>query len=380
VNPRIYGIGSSRFGRQSGAEVADLAAKAGLDALIDAEVERVDAVYVGTVFGEMGAAQRVTHRLGLHRVPVIRVENACASATTALHEATAAVAAGRYRTVLALGVEHMSRMAKGPLPPEPRDPHGRAGLLLPALYAMAATRYLETTGLTREDLAAVAVKNHGNALLNPLAEFGARLTVDDVLGARTIAEPLTLHQCSPISDGAAAAVVGTGRGAGRGGERDVEIAATELRSGAPWDARSPHVWGFDVVRDTARAAYRQAGIGAHDVDVVECHDAFTIGEVTTCESLGLAEPGEGYRLVRDGVTAVDGKTPVNPSGGLLGRGHPLGATGLAQVHEIVTQLRQEAGERQVAHARTGVVETMGGGVTGIDGNACVVVVLRGGHR
>lgn len=376
MSPWMYGVGSSRFGRQPGAEVAELAARAGLDALRDAGVDRVDAVYVGTVFGEMGAAQRATHRLGLHGVPVVRIENACASSTTALHEATAAVATGRYRTVLALGVEHMSRLPKGPLPSEPRDPHGRAGLLLPALYAMAATRYLETTPLTRADLAAVAVKNHGNALANPLAEFGARLTVEEVLAAKTIAEPLTLHQCSPISDGAAAAVVGVHRGH----ERDVEIAATELRSGALWDARSPHVWGFDVVRDTARAAYATAGIGPHDVDLVECHDAFTIGEVTTYESLGLAEAGEGYRLVRDGVTAVDGKTPVNPSGGLLGRGHPLGATGLGQVYEVVTQLRHEAGDRQVAHARTGVVETMGGGVTGIDGNACVIVVLRGRDR
>jgi acetyl-CoA acetyltransferase len=376
VTPSIYGIGSSRFGRQPAAEVADLAAKAGLDALIDAELDRVDAVYVGSVFGEMGVAQRATHRLGLHGVPIVRVENACASATTALHEAAAAIAAGRYRTVLTLGVEHMSRLPRGPLPPEPRDPHGRAGLLLPAMYAMAATRYLETTPLTRADLASVAVKNHGNAMRNPLAEFGERLTVDEVLGGRVIADPLTLHQCSPISDGAAAAVLG----GHRGHERDVEVAATELRSGALWDRRSPHVWGFDVVRDTALAAYALAGIGAHDVDVVECHDAFTIGEVATTEALGLAEPGEGYRLVRDGVTALEGKTPVNPSGGLLGRGHPLGATGLAQVHEIVTQLRHEAGERQVAHARTGVVETMGGGVTGIDGNACVVVVLRGSDR
>lgn len=373
MSPQIYGIGSSWFGRQPEAEVADLAAAAALEALTDAEVDSVDVVYVGSVFGEMGVAQRATHRLGLHRVPVVRVENACASATTALHEAAAAVATGRYRRALALGVEHMSRMPRGPLPPDPRDPHGRAGLLLPAMYAMAATRYLERSKLTPEDLAGVAVKNHGNALRNPLAEFGARLTVQEVLDGKMIADPLTLHQCSPISDGAAAAVVGGDRGR----ERDVEIVAAELRSGALWDERSPHVWGFDVVRDTAAAAYQRAGIAPHDVDVVECHDAFSIGEVVTYESLGLADPGEGYRLLRDGVTTVDGATPVNPSGGLLGRGHPLGATGLAQVHEIVTQLRREAGDRQVRRARTGVVETMGGGVSGIDGNACVVVVLRG---
>ncbi|GAB3458007.1 thiolase family protein [Actinophytocola sediminis] len=376
MNVQIYGVGSSWFGRQPDAEVAGLAADAALEALTDAELDRVDAVYVGSVFGEMGVAQRATHRLGLHGVPIVRVENACASATTALHEAAAAVAAGRYRSALALGVEHMSRLPRGPLPPEPRDPHGRAGLLLPAMYAMAATRYLETTGLTAEDLAAIAVKNHGNALHNPLAEFGARLSTAEVLDARMIAEPLTLHQCSPISDGAAAAVVGVHRGH----DRDVTIAASELRSGGPWDAGSAHVWGFEVVRDTALAAYRQAGITPRDIDLVECHDAFTIGEVVTYESLGLAEPGEGYRLLRDGVTAVAGKVPVNPSGGLLGRGHPLGATGLAQVHEVVTQLRHEAGDRQAGHASTGVVETMGGGVSGIDGNACVVLVLTGGDR
>jgi acetyl-CoA acetyltransferase len=373
VTALIYGTGTTWFGRSPDAEVADLAAQAAHDALTDADVAGVDAVYVGTVFGEMGAAQRATHRLGLHGVPIVRVENACASATTALHEAAAAVSTGRYGRVLAIGVEHMSRMPKGPLAPEPRDPHGRAGLLLPSMYAMAATRYLERTGLTVEDLAAVAVKNRGNALLNRYAEFGATLTVEDVLDSRMISDPFTLHQCSPVSDGAAAAVVGPSRGR----DRDVEIAGIALRSGAEWDDRSPHVWGFDIVVDTADAAYKQAGITPSDVQVVECHDAFTIGEVVAYETLGLAEPGEGHRLVRDGSTALGGDVVVNPSGGLLGRGHPLGATGLAQVHEVVLQLRGEAEDRQVADARVGVVETMGGGVTGIDGNACVVVVLRG---
>ncbi|MFC5290380.1 thiolase family protein [Actinokineospora guangxiensis] len=373
MTAQIYGTGTTWFGRSPDAEVADLAAQAAHDALADADVAGVDAVYVGTVFGEMGAAQRATHRLGLHGVPVVRVENACASATTALHEAAAAVSTGRYGRVLAIGVEHMSRMPKGPLAPEPRDPHGRAGLLLPSMYAMAATRYLERTGLTVGDLAAVAVKNRGNALLNRYAEFGATLTAEDVLSSRMISDPFTLHQCSPVSDGAAAAVVGPPRGR----DRDVEIAGIALRSGAEWDDRSPHVWGFDIVVDTADAAYKQAGITPAEVQVVECHDAFTIGEVVAYETLGLAEPGKGYRLVRDGSTALGGDVVVNPSGGLLGRGHPLGATGLAQVHEVVLQLRGEAEDRQVADARVGVVETMGGGVTGIDGNACVVVVLRG---
>jgi acetyl-CoA C-acetyltransferase len=238
---------------------------------------------------------------------------------------------------------------------------------------MAAARYLYDGAVTPAQLAAVSVKNHAHALHNPRAQYAGHHTVEEVLGSRMIADPLTLLQCCPTSDGAAAAVLAPASG----GSREVGVRAVALRSGAPWNHRSPHVWGHDVVRDTAAEAFAAAGLDAvSDLDVAEVHDAFTIGEIVTTEALGLVAPGEGGKAAESGVTALGGTRPVNPSGGLLSRGHPLGATGLAQLAEIVWQLRGEAGRRQVDGARLGLVETMGGGVSVLDGNACVVAVLE----
>jgi acetyl-CoA acetyltransferase len=344
----VEGVGTSRFGRQPEVDLVDLAFAAVDEAFRDAGGPRsVDAVWVGTVFGPAGVAQRVLRAMGLTGMPVLTVENACASGTTAFAEACEAVRSGRYGRVLALGIE---RMGDGAIVPEPTDPEGRTGLALPALYAMAAARWLHEGRTTPERMAAVAVKNKANALANPRAPFGGRFTVEEVLASRMIADPLTLLQCCPTSDGAAAAIVG------RSG---VRVRSVELRSGAPWNHRSGEVWGHDLVRDTGSAAFEAAGLGPTDVDVAEVHDAFTIGELVTTEALGLKDPHA-----------------VNPSGGLLSRGHPLGATGLAQIAEIVWQLRGQAGARQVDGARIGLVETMGGGVSVLDGNACVVTVLE----
>jgi acetyl-CoA C-acetyltransferase len=189
-----------------------------------------------------------------------------------------------------------------------------------------------------------------------------------------IAEPLTLFQCAGLSDAAAAAVLGPTRR----GSRDVALRASALRSGTSWDHTSRHVWGYDVVRDTARDAYDAAGIEPSDADVLEVHDAFTIGELVTVEALGVDAEGAAPAAVAAGEHSLGGKTPVNPSGGLLSRGHPLGATGVAQLAELVWQLRGEADQRQVADARIGLLETMGGGTAGLDGNACVVAVLQAG--
>jgi acetyl-CoA C-acetyltransferase len=199
------------------------------------------------------------------------------------------------------------------------------------------------------------------------------MTVEEVLGSRMVADPLTLLQCCDIADAAAAAVVGGDRGE----RRDVPVRASALRSGGLWDHRSTHPWGYELVAQTAAEAWEQASVGPNEINLFEVHDAFTIGEITTTEALGLAAPGEGGTLVRKGHTALGGAQPVNSSGGLLSRGHPLGATGLAQLAEAVWQLRGEAGARQVKGARTAAVETMGGGTAGIDGNGCVVVVLGG---
>ena len=368
----VRGVGTSRFAKQPEAPATELAASAVLEAFEDAEVEHVDAVYVGTVFGAPGVAQRVLHGLGVTDVPILTLENACASGTSAFVEAHAAVESGRYRRVLALGVEQMTAAFDGAIHPEPTDAEGRSGMALPSLYAMAAHRYLHEGLATEEQLAAVSVKNHAHAVHNDRAQYGGRHTVEEVLASPMIADPLTLLQCCPISDGAAAAVLAPAERS-----EDVAVLSAQLASGGLWDHRSPHVWGFDLVRSTAERALADAGTGVDEIDLAEVHDAFTIGEITTVEALGLVEVGRAGRAAADGETALGGRVVVNPSGGLLSRGHPLGATGLAQIAEATWQLRGVAGARQVHGAQRALVETMGGGVSGIDGNACVVTVLGG---
>lgn len=370
----IKGVGTSLFGKQQDLHPSELVWRAVLEALSDASVtaRQLDAVYLGTVFGAPGVAQRALHAIGIVGIPIITVENACASGTTALHEAVASVELGRFGTVLALGVEKMTDQFAGAIHPESTDIEGRSGLALPSLYALAATRYQEVFGVTEAELAMVAVKNHRHARHNDRAQHRTPHTVEEVLASRMIADPLTLLQCCPIADGAGAAIIG----AHQPGTAEVVVRACSLQSGSLWDHRSEHVWGFELIRDTARQSYLRAGIEPGDIDVLECHDAFTIGEIVTTEALGLAPEGEGVGLLHTGHTAVGGPQPVNPSGGLLSRGHPLGATGLAQVAEVTWQLRGEAGARQVDNARIGLVETMGGGVAGVDGNACAIAVLE----
>jgi acetyl-CoA acetyltransferase len=371
VKVAINGVGTTSFGKQPDTHPSELIWTATTEALADAGIDRVDAVFLGTVFGAPGVAQRALHAMGIWGVPIITIENACASGTTALHEAIVAVDSDRYDNVLAIGVEKMTDSFSGAIHPESTDVEGRSGLALPSLYAMAASRYQALYGLTDAELAMVAVKNHGHAVNNPRAHHRTPHTVEEVLASRMIADPLTLLQCCPIADGAAAAVVG------RPGPRSrVAVRSSVLNSGAPWDHDSDHVWGYDLIARTARDAYEMAGVGPADIDVIECHDAFTIGEIVTTEALGLAQVGSGAALLHSGHTRLGGPQVVNPSGGLLSRGHPLGATGLAQVAEIVWQLRDQAGGRQTASPRWGAIETMGGGVSGVDGNACVVVLLE----
>ncbi len=371
----IHGVGtSSSFGKQQDRHPSEFVWEAVTEAVEAAQIDprELDAVFLGTVFGAPGVAQRALHAVGILDIPIITVENACASGTTALHEAVVAVSSGRYGHVLALGVEKMTDQFAGAIHPESTDIEGRSGLALPSLYAMAATRYQAVHGVTDQGLASVAVKNHSHAVHNPRAQYRTPHTVEEVLASRMIADPLTLMQCCPIADGAGAAVVGPRRP----GHAEVVVRSSVLLSGGLWDHRSEHVWGFGLIERTALAAYEQAGVGPKDLNVVECHDAFTIGELMTTEAIGLAPEGRGHELLHDGHTALGGPQPVNPSGGLLSRGHPLGATGLAQTAEIFWQLTGAAGDRQIDGARLGLVETMGGGVAGIDGNACVVAVLE----
>lgn len=374
VQARVWGVGTSAYGRFPEERVESLAWTAISEAVRDAGIrpDEIEAIIVGSVFGPPGVATRVQRGLGIPGVPMWTVENACASGTSAYHEAVEAVRLGRYRCVLVLGVEQMSTLFSGAIVPEATDPEGAASLPLPGLYALQAQRYVREFGVTPEQLAAIAVKNKRNGMDNPRAQLRNSVpTVQEVLESRMIAEPLTFLQCCPTSDGAGAAIVGADRGV----RRDLRIESSAMVSGALWDHRSEDVWGFASVARAAALAFEQADRTPAEIDVMEVHDAFTIGEIITLEALGIAPRGKGAELAPSGHTARDGAQPVNPSGGLLSRGHPLGATGMAQLAEIAWQLRGEAGERQVARHRVGLVETMGGGAAGMDGNACVVTIL-----
>lgn len=370
----IWGVGTSDFGVFPDRRVESLAWAAIAEAIADAEIrpDDIEAIIFGSVFGPPGVATRVQRGLGMRAVPVWTIENACASGTTAYHEAVQAVRQGRFECVLVVGVEQMSTLFTGAIVPEATDPEGATGLPLPGLYALTAARYMDEHGLTPEQLAAVAVKNKTNGMDNPRAHLRGEVpTIESVLASRPIADPLTLLQCCPTTDGSGAVVVGSGRR----NSRDVLVESSALVSGRPWDQRSDEVWGFACVRRAAEQALAQAGRKITEMDVLEVHDAFTIGEITTLEALGMTEVGRGGELAASGYTQRDGRQPVNPSGGLLARGHPLGATGTAQLAEIVWQLRGDAGPRQVDRHRVGMVETMGGGAAGMDGNACVVTIL-----
>ena len=373
----IWGVGTSAFGKQTSMGGPRLAWQATIEALDDAglKASEIDAVYAGTVFGDPGVVTRSLQQIGIVEVPVITIENACASGTSAFHEARGAVETGRYERVLAFGIETMTARFDGAINPIASDPDGAQGFAMPSIYGMSATRYQYEFGVTDEQMAVVAVKNRGHAVGNPRAQHRKAVTAQQVLGSRMVADPITLFQCCSIADAAAAAVVGP-LGASPAASQEVAIRSSALRSGRLWDHTTDKVWGWDIVADTAAQAYEAAGVGPGDIDVFEVHDAFTIGEIITTEALGLCELGGGGRLAESGHTALGGAQPVNPSGGLLSRGHPLGATGLAQIAEIVWQLRGMAGDRQVPNARLGAVETMGGATAGIDGNACVVAVLE----
>lgn len=369
---RVQGVGTSNFGKQS-LDAVDLVWAAIHEALADAECTPadIDAIFVGNVLAMPGTAQRALLAAGFARPPVLTLENACSSGTLAVHLGVQSVLRGESRRVLAVGFEKMSDTIDGPLPPDPSDPESAAGMILPAIYGMTAHRYMHRYGVTAEQLASVSVKNHRHAMANPRAQYRGEFSVDEVLASRPIADPLTLLQCSPVSDGAAAVVLAAADLDGAG----PVVLSSEFESGAAWPARDDRVWNYELVERVAGRAFARAGLSRDEVDVVELHDAFTIGELMTLEGMGFFAPGEAGAATQEGVTTRGGRLPVNVSGGLLSRGHPLGATGVAQVAEVTWQLRGLAGERQVDGAEIAVVETMGGNVSGLSGNGCVVMAL-----
>lgn len=399
----IAGVGVTAFGNFVDTPLSVLAGRAIANALQDANLgaERLEAAWFGnvaaaTITGQVCITGQVAlRRMGIGRIPVVNVKNACATASTALHEACAFVTAGAHDVVLAVGAEKLyspdkartfaafegcidtERAASVRCDLDRRRQlagmtlaNGQARSLFMDIYAAIVGQHMRDYGSTREQFAAVASKNSRNGAANPNAQFREPQTVEEILTAREIVYPLTLPMCSPVGDGAAAAIIVSEQFRSEQKlTRAIPVLATALASG--WDKKPDEP---DVVAVAARQALGDADVAAVDVDVAELHDATAPSEILHCESVGFCAPGEGGPLAASGATDLGGEIPINTSGGLLRRGHPIGATGLAQIHELVCQLRGEAGPRQVDNADIALAENSGGYLAG-DAAAAVITLL-----
>lgn len=380
----VVGTGMTRFGRFMDRGLRSLAVESTTEALADgcAAADEVDIIFFGNAAGglltgqEMIRGQSALRHTGLLGRALVNVENACASGATAAYMAAMAVASGSAEVAVAVGAEKMTHPDKTVVFRALATGVDREelGLTDPStmfsfmeLYADKARAYLECTGCTVEDLAQVAVKSRRLAAGNHRAQYRERTTVEAVLASRMVASPLTLPMCSPIGDGAAALVFATPEVADRKGVQGVRVRASCITSGSE---QSPH-----AVSRAVTAAYEQAGVGPEDLDVVELHDAAAPAELIGYEELGLCAAGDGPMLLRKGATDLGGRVPVNPSGGLLSKGHPVGATGCAQLVELCDQLRGRGGERQVAKARIALAQNHGGSL-GPDSAAAAVTILE----
>ncbi len=373
----VLGVGMTPFGKHTDRTAAELGAAAMLEALDDAGVtlNDIEAAWVGSVFQGMAMGQRALGQGGLSGIPITNVENACSSGSTAIWDGAMAIRAGVYDVVLALGVEHLTGQFRGAFAPDESDVEAQRGLTMPSVYAMRAQRHFAQYGTTPEQLAAISAKNKRNAVANPLAQFKKAVTVEEVLASRMIADPLHLQECAPVSDGAAAVVlVSKKRRDALGKSRAVRLAASVLKSGRA-EVGLPDMTVEDLTGRAAEEAYARSGIGPDEVRFAEVHDCFSIAEALRVEGLGLFPHGEYPGRVVKGEADLDGRLPINGSGGLLGKGHPLGATGVAQVVEVVRQLRGEAGARQISGAKVGLAHCRGGKAQGVEGTACTVNIL-----
>ncbi len=408
-NAYIAGVGMTTFGKHADRGMKSLAGEAIEAALQDAGIDRtgLEAAYMGNaaagvITGQVCVpGQMVLRELGIGRIPVVNVENACASAATAFDLACTMITCGLYDVVLATGMEKLYhedklktfsvftgaldlenasgvmrdvRNAMREVGTELPEGGGRNRSIFMDIYALIALRHMQQYGTTREQLAMVSAKNSFHGSLNPRAQYQEVVSVQEVLAAREVSYPLTLPMCSPIGDGAAAVVLVSERKARELGLRNpVRVESTVLISG--WDYAPDEE--ITVAEAAARQAYEDAGLGPDDLDCVELHDASAPSELVYYEYLGLCGKGEGGRLIEEGHTRLGGRIPVNTSGGLLRKGHPIGATGIAQIVELTDQLLGRAGKRQVEGARVALAEN-GGGYIGSDAAALAVSILSRG--
>ncbi len=373
----IVGVGMTRFGKLSQYGVRELAEEAIFNALKDAGARPsdIEIAYCGTeamaADTPMLPGQIAMEQAGITGIPITNIANACGSGSNAVREAWLALQSGLYDVALAIGVEKLTA-------PDPAQFHilsrlggadlmleGSMGFFPPGVFSMAAIKHMDRYGTTREQIAQVAVKNNHNGSLNPKAHYGKAVTLEQVMNSRPVSYPLNVLDCCPISDGCAAVIMCGADVAKRFTGKPVRVLAASQKSGTYKD--DPDL-NADTTRRSAKEAYDMAGLGPDDINLVEVHDCFTFAEIQHYEDLGFCKMGEGGRFVQEGYADINGKVAVNPSGGLLAKGHPLGATGPGQVNEVVEQLRGECGKRQVKDARIGMTHNGGGfrhGDTGI---------------
>jgi acetyl-CoA C-acetyltransferase len=379
----IVGVGKTPFGALSNDGLRSLGAAACRRCLEDAEAEaaQVQAFYLGNFAGDAFVGQNhlapyIASAVGITGVPATRFEAACASSGSAFFHAWSAVAAGIYDCVMVAGVEKMTSQTTAKVAEilaGAGDLAGevRAGATFPAMFAMVARRHMHQYGTKREQLAAVAVKNHYNGSLNPEAHLRKVITLEQALAGRMVAEPLTLYDCSLVSDGAAAVLLMADEVAGRYAGRRARVRGVAQTSDYVALEEKADITTFRAVVSAGEQARRMAVVSAADVQLCEVHDCFTIAEVIALEDLGFVAKGQGGAFAASGATGLAGSLPVNPSGGLKSKGHPVGATGVAQLCELVTQLRGEAGARQVPRHELALAQNLGG-----SGATAVVTILE----
>ena len=367
----IIGVGLTKMGELWEKSFRDIFVEAALGAIDDSGVDHIDSMYVGCMSGGLFAGQEhigplMADYLGMAPVPATRVESACASGGVALRSGMIEVASGMSDIVLVGGVEKMTDVSGDEATyalatASDQEWEAYNGVTFPGLYAMIAVAHMHKYGTTAEQLAAVAVKNHDNGSKNPYAQFPMKITVDTVLNSVMVADPLHILDCSPVTDGGAAMILCPADMAAKLSNKPaVKILGSGHGTGSIALHDRKDLTTLDAVKTAAGKAYEMSGKGPGDIDLCEVHDCFTIAEIAVTEDLGFFEKGKGGPAAADGATAIGGKIPINTSGGLKSKGHPVGASGVAQAVEVVNQLRGQAGERQVAGAKVGMTQNMGG--------------------
>lgn len=377
----VIGAGMTKFGELWDKSIKDIFIEAALKAIEDAGVKQIDSMYVGAMSSGLFVGQEhlgavMADYLGVTPIPATHVESACASGGVSFRQAYLEVASGASDIVLAGGVEKMTDGAdvtEALATAADQEYEVYQGVTFPGLYAMIAQAHMKEFGTTRKQLAAVAVKNHRNGAKNPNAQFRSEITLDQVLNATMVSDPFGLLDCSPVSDGAAAVIVTTMEMAKKLKKKPIKVIASAQASDTIALHSRPSITTLGSVVSAAKKAYKMAGLKPSDIDLCEVHDCFTIAEIVVSEDLGFFKKGEGGKAAEKGLTAIGGKIPINTSGGLKSKGHPVGATGIAQIIEIYEQLNGKAGDRQVKGARIGMAQNMGG-----SGASCVIHILEGG--